>query len=84
MRGVEVRFRARRGDRLRFPRLNAGAVPRPLKELTSEMHLALAFISHDLPVIRSICQRVVVMRDGRVVEKGRAIGYRPPPPMRAC
>ncbi len=41
-----------------------------LKELTSEMHLALAFISHDLSVVRSICQRVVVMRDGRVVEEG--------------
>jgi len=41
-----------------------------LKELTSEMHLALAFISHDLSVIRSICQRVVVMHDGRVVEEG--------------
>jgi ABC-type microcin C transport system duplicated ATPase subunit YejF len=34
------------------------------------MHLAVAFISHDLSVIRSICQRVVVMRDGRVVEEG--------------
>jgi peptide/nickel transport system ATP-binding protein len=41
-----------------------------LKELTSEMRLALAFISHDLSVIRSVCQRVVVMRDGRVVEEG--------------
>jgi len=45
-------------------------VLRLLKELTGEMHLALAFISHDLSVIRSICQRVVVMRDGRVVEEG--------------
>jgi len=34
------------------------------------MHLALAFISHDLSVVRSICQRVVVMREGRVVEEG--------------
>jgi ABC-type glutathione transport system ATPase component len=41
-----------------------------LKELTREMHLALAFISHDLSVIRSICQRVLVMREGRVVEAG--------------
>jgi ABC-type oligopeptide transport system ATPase subunit len=41
-----------------------------LKELTGEMHLALAFISHDLSVVRTICQRVVVMRDGRVVEEG--------------
>jgi ABC-type microcin C transport system duplicated ATPase subunit YejF len=45
-------------------------VLRLLKELTGEMHLALAFISHDLSVIRSICQRVVVMREGRVVEEG--------------
>ena len=43
---------------------------RLLQELTREMHLALAFISHDLSVIRSICQRVVVMREGRVVEEG--------------
>jgi ABC-type glutathione transport system ATPase component len=41
-----------------------------LKELTSEMQLALAFISHDLSVVRSICQRVVVMREGKVVEEG--------------
>ena len=41
-----------------------------LKELTGEMQLALAFISHDLSVVRSICQRVVVMREGRVVEEG--------------
>ena len=41
-----------------------------LKELTGEMHLALAFISHDLSVVRSVCQRVVVMREGRVVEEG--------------
>jgi ABC-type glutathione transport system ATPase component len=45
-------------------------VLRLLQELTHEMHLALAFISHDLSVIRSICQRVVVMRDGKVVEEG--------------
>jgi len=45
-------------------------VLRLLKELTDEMHLALAFISHDLAVVRSICQRVVVMREGRVVEEG--------------
>jgi ABC-type glutathione transport system ATPase component len=45
-------------------------VLRLLQELTREMHLALAFISHDLSVVRSICQRVVVMREGRVVEEG--------------
>jgi len=45
-------------------------VLRLLKELTSEMHLALAFISHDLSVIRSICDRVVVMQSGSIVEQG--------------
>ncbi len=45
-------------------------VLRLLKELTGEMHLALAFISHDLSVGRSICQRVVVMQEGSVVEEG--------------
>ena len=61
-------------------------VLRLLKELTGEMHLALAFISHDLSVVRSICQRVVVMREGRVVEEGPCERSSPrrPPPTRAC
>jgi ABC-type glutathione transport system ATPase component len=41
-----------------------------LKELTGAMGLTLAFISHDLSVIRSICDRVVVMQSGRIVEEG--------------
>ena len=42
-----------------------------LKALTREMGLAMAFISHDLSVIRSICDRVYVMRRGLIVEHGR-------------
>jgi isatin hydrolase len=42
-----------------------------LKGLTREMGLAMAFISHDLSVIRAICDRVYVMRHGRIVEHGR-------------
>jgi ABC-type glutathione transport system ATPase component len=45
-------------------------VLRLIEELQREMHLALAFISHDLSVVRSICDRVVVMQDGRVIEEG--------------
>ncbi len=41
-----------------------------LKELSQEMGLAMAFISHDLSVIRAICDRVTVMRFGEVVEEG--------------
>jgi peptide/nickel transport system ATP-binding protein len=41
-----------------------------LKDLSVEFGLALAFISHDLSVIRAVCDRVIVLKDGRVVEEG--------------
>ena len=41
-----------------------------LKDLSRELGLALAFISHDLSVIRAVCDRVCVMRFGKVVEEG--------------
>lgn len=41
-----------------------------LGELGRDLGLTLLFISHDLPVVRSICGRVVVMYLGRVVEEG--------------
>ncbi|WP_284774510.1 ATP-binding cassette domain-containing protein [Agrobacterium sp. lyk4-40-TYG-31] len=41
-----------------------------LKELSREMGMAMAFISHDLSVIRAICDRVYVLRFGKVVEEG--------------
>ena len=41
-----------------------------LKGLKQDMGLALAFISHDLSVIRHICDRVVIMRAGEIVETG--------------
>jgi ABC-type oligopeptide transport system ATPase subunit len=42
-----------------------------LRELRREMGLALAFITHDLSVVRVLCERVVVMHRGRIVEQGR-------------
>ena len=41
-------------------------------ELRSAFGLALLFISHDLHVVRHLCERVVVMYLGRVVEEGNA------------
>jgi ABC-type glutathione transport system ATPase component len=41
-----------------------------LKTLTRDLGLATAFISHDLSVIRAVCDRVYVMKAGRVVEEG--------------
>ena len=39
-----------------------------LKDLQGELDLTMMFISHDLPVIRQMCDRVGVMRNGQLLE----------------
>jgi len=39
-----------------------------LRELRRELGLTLVLIAHDLAVVRHMCDRVVVMRDGKLVE----------------
>jgi ABC-type oligopeptide transport system ATPase subunit len=39
-----------------------------LEGLVKDLGLTLAFISHDLSVIRRLCTRIVVMHQGRIVE----------------
>ena len=41
-----------------------------LKGLKQELGMALAFISHDLSVVRHLCDRIVIMRQGEIVEEG--------------
>jgi microcin C transport system ATP-binding protein len=43
-----------------------------LRELQDRNRLAYLFISHDLKVVRTLADEVLVMRDGRVVEHGPA------------
>lgn len=42
-----------------------------LMRLQEETGAALLFISHDLAVVSCICDRVLVLRNGRMVEQGR-------------
>lgn len=42
-----------------------------LHELVDEYRLTMLFVSHDLTVVRHVCDRVVVMKSGELVEQGR-------------
>jgi microcin C transport system ATP-binding protein len=44
-----------------------------LRDLQKKRDLAYLFISHDLKVIRALCNYVIVMRNGKVVEEGPAV-----------
>ncbi len=41
-----------------------------LKELQQEMGMAMLLITHDLGVVRKVAERVCVMTNGKIVEKG--------------
>lgn len=41
-----------------------------LKKINKERNTAILFISHDLSVVESLCERVLVMLKGRIVESG--------------
>jgi peptide/nickel transport system ATP-binding protein len=45
-----------------------------MKELVADLGTALIWISHDLAVVSSIADRVAVMKSGKIVEIGPALG----------
>jgi peptide/nickel transport system ATP-binding protein len=40
------------------------------RKLTANSGLTLVFIAHDLAIVRNLCERVVVMHHGKIVEEG--------------
>ena len=53
-------------------RHGAGADPRAAQSLVRELNLGVVFISHDLSVLSSNCDRIAVMYAGKIVEEGPA------------
>jgi peptide/nickel transport system ATP-binding protein len=41
-----------------------------LQDLKARLGMSYLFVSHDLNVVRLLCDRVIVMRSGRIVEEG--------------
>lgn len=42
-----------------------------LTHLCHQHHISAIFVSHDLPLISNLCNRVMIMKDGKVVEEGK-------------
>ena len=40
-----------------------------LKDLCGKLHMTILFISHDLSAVSNFCDRVMVMKDGKIIDK---------------
>ncbi|MDE7206919.1 MAG: ABC transporter ATP-binding protein, partial [Lachnospiraceae bacterium] len=43
-----------------------------LQRLNKEKKMAVLFISHDLSLVKRLCDRIIVMHNGDIVEQGSA------------
>ncbi len=39
--------------------------------LNRDYHIAILFISHDLRVVYELCDRIMILKDGRIIEQGK-------------
>ena len=42
-----------------------------LRKIQAEQNISYVFISHDLHVVRALCQHIMVLKDGKLIESGR-------------
>ncbi len=50
--------------------LTQDSILKLLKKLNKKYHMGILFISHNLRVINELCSRVLVMKDGKILEEG--------------
>ena len=48
------------------------AVVNLLREIQQQFNLSYIFISHDLKVVKALCQRILVLKNGECVEMGES------------
>ncbi|MDN5665867.1 MAG: dipeptide ABC transporter ATP-binding protein [Psychrobacter sp.] len=41
-----------------------------LREIQEKLHISYVFISHDLKVVRALCQHIIVLKEGTCIESG--------------
>ena len=41
------------------------------EKIKKERKLSCLFISHDLFIVRNICDRVLIMKEGKIIEEGK-------------
>ena len=51
-------------------RLPASLIVELLKKINIERGTSIIFISHDLSLVNQLCERVIVMQKGNIVESG--------------
>ena len=49
---------------------NADEIMRLLEEINRNLHITIVIITHQMAVVREICTKVAILKDGEVVEKG--------------
>ena len=46
-----------------------------IKDINQKLHLTVVLITHEMGVVKEICDRVAVMEDGRIVEEGSIVDH---------